>query len=170
MAKDDSKNNQTPESQGQENRNVSVLTQYVKDISFESPNSPQSLQASQERPNINISVDVVANKLQESQYEVILKISASAKRGEETAFLAEVSYGGIFAFEGVPEAELQPALLIFCPALLFPYVRRVISDLTRDGGFPSLMLDPVDFAQLYQQRMQKMQAEQQAKAEAQQES
>lgn len=144
----------TEENNNADSRQVSVITQYVKDISFESPNSPNSLQPSEERPNINVSVDVTAKKQGDDVYEVELKINASGERGEETLFISEVQYAGLFQLISIPEEELQPALLIFCPTLLFPYVRRIISDLTRDGGFPALMLDPIDFAQLYQQRAQ----------------
>lgn len=138
----------------QDDRQVSVITQYVKDISFENPNSPKSLQPSEERPNINVSVDVTAKKQADNVFEVELKLNATAERGEETLFITEVVYAGLFQLTGIPEEEIHPALLIFCPTLLFPYGRRVISDLTRDGGFPALMLDPIDFAQLYQQRAQ----------------
>ncbi len=145
-------NNET--NKAQDSRQVSVITQYVKDVSFESPNAPKSLQPSEDRPNINVSVDVSARKQSDDVYEVELKIGAKADRGENILFVAEVTYAGLFQLVGIPENELQPALLIFCPSLLFPYVRRVISDATRDGGFPALMLDPIDFAQLYQQRAQ----------------
>jgi len=127
----------------QDNRQVSVITQYVKDVSFENPNAPQSLQPSENKPDINVSVDVSGSKQGDDVYEVELKISANAKRGDENMFIAEVTYAGLFQLVGIPEEELQPALLIFCPTLLFPYVRRVISDVNRDGGFPALMLDPL---------------------------
>lgn len=142
----------TDKNNNADNRQVSVITQYVKDVSFESPNAPRTLQPSDERPNINVSVDVAAKKQADDVYEVELKIGANAQRGKEVMFIAEVEYAGLFQLIGIPEEELQPALLIFCPTLLFPYCRRVVSDLTRDGGFPALMLDPIDFAQLYQQR------------------
>ena len=154
-------NNINPENlQAEDQRQVSILVQYVKDISFENPGAPQSLQVSEEKPNINVSVDVAAQKLDDNNYEVELKIAATAKREGATLFIAEVDYAGVFSMQNIPEEEIQPALLIFCPSLLFPYVRRVVSDLTRDGGFPALMLDPIDFAQLYQQRMEQMQNEQ----------
>jgi preprotein translocase subunit SecB len=153
------------ENNNPDNRQVSIITQYTKDISFESPNSPQSLQPSEAKPNINVSVDVSASKKSDDVYEVELKIGAKADRSDENLFLAEVSYAGLFQLIGIPENELQPALLIFCPSLLFPYVRRIVSDLTRDGGYPALMLDPIDFAQLYQQRAQQaQQAEQNAQS------
>lgn len=144
----------------QDERQVSVVAQYVKDISFENPNAPASLQATNERPNINVSVDVAAKKMEgDNYYEVELKIGAQAKKGDSILFITEVTYCGIFALKSIPDNELQPALLIFCPTLLFPFVRRIISDLSRDGGFPALMLDPIDFGKLYMQRLEQMQNE-----------
>lgn len=147
-----STNEQAPEKQ------ISVSAQYVKDLSFESPNSPNSLVASQERPKIDVAVDVkaAASSTQENLFEVILKITAKASRAneskEEVMFVCETSYAGIFTLTGVPENEREPALLIFCPSLLFPYARRIISDAVQDGGFPPLMLDPIDFGRLYASR------------------
>ncbi|MDX1949043.1 MAG: protein-export chaperone SecB [Rickettsiales bacterium] len=154
----------TNENQNQQaERQISVIVQYVKDISFENPNSPNSLQPSNERPNINVSVDVMAKKLEgENNFEVELKIGVNAKRNEEILFIAEVNYAGIFLLKNIPDNEFQPALLIYCPNLLFPFVRRIVSDLTRDAGFPTLMLDPIDFGKLYMQRMEQLQKEQQA--------
>lgn len=150
--------NNEQQNQQQDERQISVIAQYVKDISFENPNSPKSLQANEARPAINVSVDVAAKRLEENDlYEVELKIGAQAKRGEEVLFLSEVSYAGVFLLKAIPDNELQPALLIYCPTILFPYVRRIVSDLTRDGGFPTLMLDPIDFGKLYIQRMEQMQ-------------
>ncbi len=141
-------------------RQVSVVAQYVKDISFENPNAPASLQANAERPNINVSVDVAAKKLPDNDlYEVDLKIGAQAKRNDDVLFITEVTYSGIFTLKAIPENELQPALLIFCPTMLFPYARRIVSDLSRDGGFPALMLDPIDFGRLYIQRIEQMNKE-----------
>ncbi len=136
---------------------ISIAAQYVKDISFESPGAPNSLRPSEEKPNINVSVDVKAQTLGKDTYEVELKIGATAKRiakggKEEIVFICEVEYAGVFVVANVPQEDMEPALLIFCPGLLFPYARRIVSDLTRDGGFPALMLDPIDFARLYQQR------------------
>ncbi|HCR85261.1 MAG TPA: protein-export chaperone SecB [Alphaproteobacteria bacterium] len=140
------------ENQQEDNRSINILVQYVKDVSFENPNAPMSLQPSEVKPNINVSVDVLAKKLSDNQFEVELKIGAQAKRDEEIMFISEVSYAGIFRLEGIPDNELQPVLLIFCPAILFPFSRRIVADLTRDGGFPPLLLDPIDFGKLYQQK------------------
>jgi preprotein translocase subunit SecB len=143
----------TSENNQNNNPQISVAAQYVKDISFENPSAPNSLRQTDERPSINVSVDVKAQPLGGEGYEVSLKISATAKKSDEVVFISEVEYAGVFVLQNISEGELQPALLIFCPSLLFPYARRIISDLTRDGGFPALMLDPIDFGKLYQQRL-----------------
>ncbi len=153
MAKD---KNKEPEQQ-QTPPQVSIAAQYVKDISFESPGAPNSLRPSEEKPNINVSVDVKAQTLGKDTYEVELKIGAVAKRKEEIVFICETTFAGVFVIQNLPPEEIQPALLIFCPNLLFPYARRIVSDLSRDGGFPSLMLDPIDFARLYQQNAEQQQ-------------
>lgn len=157
-------NNVAANQQGAEPANdkqINVLVQYVKDISFESPNAPTSLMANETKPDINVGVDVLGKKVSDGQYEVELKISAQAKRGEDVMFIAEVNYAGVFKLEAIPENELQPLLLIFCPAILFPFSRRIVADLTRDGGFPPLLLDPIDFGKLYQQKLQQAQTEKQ---------
>ena len=136
---------------------ISIAAQYVKDISFESPGAPHSLRPSDKKPNIGVSVDVKAEALGKDTFEVELKIGATGKReGEngkdEIVFICEVEYAGVFVIVNVPKEEMEAALLIFCPNLLFPFARRIISDLSRDGGFPALLLDPIDFGRLYQQR------------------
>ena len=137
---------------------VSIAAQYVKDISFESPGAPASLRPGDEKPGIAVNVDVGAHNLGKDAFEVELKIDATAKRKnkdgkEEVVFICEVKYGGVFVLSNIPQQEVQPALLVYAPTLLFPFVRRIISDLTRDGGFPALMLDPIDFARLYANRV-----------------
>jgi len=131
-----------------------VLAQYVKDLSFENPNTPQSLQGGKEAPSINVNVNVNGNKVADDTYEVELKVSISATEGENAVFMVELVYAGLFGLRNFPEDQLQPFLLVQAPMLLFPYARRVISDATRDGGFPPLMLEPIDFMGLYQQQLQ----------------
>ena len=138
---------------------LNIHGQYIKDLSFEAPNAPAIFQAMQSnQPDITINVDVAAAPLQEPEegktgvYEVILNLQATCKSGEQTAFIAELTYGGIFEV-GVPKDHVQPLLLIECPRLLFPFARNILADMTRDGGFPPLMLSPIDFTQLYQQRL-----------------
>jgi preprotein translocase subunit SecB len=132
--------------------NIKVLTQYIKDLSFEIPNAPQIFLNNQEKPNIGISVDIDAKKIANDAYEIALKIKADAKVAEETLFICEVAYCGIFALQNIDENMLEQILLVYCPNLLFPYLRRIVSNMVVDGGFPPLMLDPIDFAALYAKR------------------
>lgn len=133
---------------------LQIVAQYVKDLSFENPNAPTSLMGGKGNPAINVSVDVQAKHRGGEEYESDLRISVSAKLEDETTvFIAELVYGGVFRLSNIPENQLQPVVLIECPRLLFPFARRVLADATRDGGFPPLMLDPIDFAALYQQQL-----------------
>ncbi len=136
-----------------------ILTQYVKDFSFENPNAPASLFQGNPQPNINVSVDVQARRSGEQNFEVDLHISIEAKQDDDAVFVTELVYSALFALENIPQENLQPVLLIECPRLIFPFARRIIADATRDGGFPPLMLDPIDFAQLYQQQIAAAQAQ-----------
>lgn len=141
---------------------LSVLGQYIKDLSFENPNSPNSLRPREKPPEIKINVNVGANPLSETDFEVELKLEARAEDGDEVMFNTELSYAGIFRIQGIPQESMGPAVLIECPRMLFPFARQIVSDCTRNGGFPPLMIDPIDFAQLYQARI----AEEQAKGTA----
>lgn len=143
-----------------------VTGQYVKDLSFENPRAPQSLLASEEKPKIEVNLDLNANKLREEMYEVVLKVHVKASANNETLFLTDLAYAGLFALQNIPEDRLQQILFVDCPFMLFPYVRRIVSDATRDGGFPPLMLEPIDFFTMYRKRMEAQQAEA-AKATAQ---
>ncbi len=133
---------------------LSILTQYVKDLSFENPRAPYGLQAGQARPEIQIQVDVRAAPIADGQYEVVLDLNVNAQSGDTSVFLVELAYGGLFTLENIPQDSLQPLLLIECPRLLFPFARRVVADATRDGGFPPLMIDPIDFVTLFRRRVQ----------------
>lgn len=135
---------------------LSVLTQYIKDFSFENPNSPNSLLPKEKQPEISININVNANPLSETDFEVILQIEAKAGQGKDMMFNCELSYAGIFRLTNIPEDSKHAAVLIECPRLLFPFARHIVSDATRNGGFPPLMIDPVDFARLYQSRMAQM--------------
>lgn len=127
---------------------VSILTQYVKDLSFENPNAPGSLQST-EPPRIDVNVSVNAKRGGDNVFEVELKISAKAAVGDVTSFVVELLYAGVFGLANVPEEALEPFLIIEAPRIIFPFARRIVADCTRDGGFPPLMLDPIDFASLY---------------------
>ena len=142
---------------------LTILAQYVKDFSFENPGAPRSLQARDKAPAINISVNVNANPLAESDFDVLLSLNAEAKDGDKVLFNAELAYGGVFRITGFPQEHMLPVLFIECPRLLFPFARQIIADATRNGGFPPLMIDPIDFAQMFAQRM----AEEQIKAKVQ---
>jgi len=132
-----------------------ILAQYVKDLSFENPGAPETLRNPQ-APGIDLAIDVQARSLGEDAYEVVLNINAKAAReNDEVVFITELAYGALFQLANIADADREPFLLIECPRLLFPFARRVLADATRDGGFPPLMLDPVDFAGLYRQQMMK---------------
>lgn len=166
MSDNEFDNNQAPAGgaapEGGEGPQVGVLAQYVKDLSFENPNAPMSLQtpADQNAPGIDVNVNVGARQAGEDVYEVELKISATAKHTEEaTAFVVELVYGSLFGMRGVPEEAMQAFLLVQAPTLMFPYARRIISDATRDGGFPPLLLEPISFEALYRQQLAQAQAQ-----------
>lgn len=142
---------------------LNILAQYIKDLSFENPGAPRSLQSRDRAPAININVNVNANPLSESDFDVVLSLNAEAKDGDKTVFAAELVYGGVFRISGFPQEHMLPVLFIECPRLLFPFARQIIADATRNGGFPPLMIDPIDFAQMFAQRV----AEEQARAKVQ---
>ncbi|HEC00688.1 MAG TPA: protein-export chaperone SecB [Sphingomonadales bacterium] len=134
---------------------IGILGQYIKDLSFENPTPAQTLQKmSTEKPSMDINVNLNARAVGEDIYEVDLKITTTAKAGEDIAFVAELVYSGLFGAKNLPENTLQPFLMIEAPRQIFPFARRILADVTRDGGFPPLMLEPIDFAALYQQQMQ----------------
>ena len=142
---------------------LNVLAQYVKDLSFESPGAPGSLRGRDKAPGIAINVNVNANPMSEKEFDVNLTLSAKAAVDKDVLFNVELIYGGVFRIEGFPQEHMLPLLFIECPRLLFPFARQIIAEATRNGGFPPLMLDPIDFAQMFQQKM----AEDQAKAKIQ---
>lgn len=131
-----------------------ILAQYLKDLSFENPNAPQTLAPQPNQPDINISVNVNAKNLAPTDFEVELHLEAKAVSGGKVIFAAELLYGGLFRMENFPQNMLHPAVLIECPRMLFPFARQILADATRNGGFPPLMLDPIDFASMYQKRIQ----------------
>jgi preprotein translocase subunit SecB len=147
---------------------MSVLAQHVRDMSFENMVAQKGVTSAEVQPDITVAVSLDARKRAvEHQYDVITKFKVTSKNkvNSDTLFLLEVDYGGIFHVEGVPEEQLHPFLLIECPRLLFPFVRRIISDVTRDGGFPPLNIDTVDFLALYRTELaRRAQAQAQAAA------
>ncbi|SCA56336.1 Protein-export protein SecB [Candidatus Terasakiella magnetica] len=161
-------NEQAAENQEQELQPLTIHGQYIKDLSFEVPNSPGIYgRMMQEQPDVNVNVDVDAQKLTDTQFEVIVKIRADCKTKEDVAFICELAYGGIFEIN-VPQEHLEPMLLIECPRMLFPFARHIIANTTRDGSFPPMMLNPVDFAGMYRQRIEALAAEQEAAGETKQ--
>jgi preprotein translocase subunit SecB len=140
---------------------IGMIAQYVKDLSFESPNSPGvfSSQVPQETPQMDVEFGIATAQVGDEFHEVTLKVEVRAKTGDQTAFLIDLTYAGLFGARNVPEEHLQPFLLAQAPTLLFPFARRVIADVTRDGNFTPLLLDPLDFGALYQQQLEAQQAQ-----------
>jgi preprotein translocase subunit SecB len=132
---------------------VGVLSQYVKDLSFENPNAPASYQW-QNQPQIGVDFNIGAARLNEDLHEVSLKIEVRATTDGQTAFAVELLYAGLIGMRNVPEDQVQPFLLAEAPRILFPFARQIVSQTVQDGGFPPLMLDPIDFHALYLQRAQ----------------
>jgi preprotein translocase subunit SecB len=132
---------------------LNVLAQYIKDLSFENPNAPRSLQATQQPPEIKVQINVAANPLAETDFEVVLTIEGKAEAGTSVLFSFDLTFAGVFRIQNVPQESIHPVLMIECPRLLFPFSRQIIAEAVRNGGFPPLLLDPVDFVGLYRQRM-----------------
>jgi preprotein translocase subunit SecB len=144
---------------------MQVLAQYMRDLSFENLVVQKGLSAGEVQPDMQVAVSLDARKRPvANQYEVVTKFKVTSKNkvNGDTLFLLELEYGGTFLIEGVADEQLHPFLLIECPRLLFPYVRRIISDVTRDGGFPPLNVDQVDFMALYRSELARRAAAQQA--------
>lgn len=133
---------------------IRVLAQFTRDLSFENPRAPDSLRMMTTQPNIDLGVELNARGRPDGYFEVDLKLTARATRDQETAFQVELLYGGLFELTGFPEQQLELVLLIECPRFLFPFARRIIADLTAEGGFPPFMLEPIDFAAVYAARTQ----------------
>jgi preprotein translocase subunit SecB len=132
--------------------NLSVLTQYVKDFSFENPGAPQSLRARNGNPNINISIGVQSAPVARDEFEVELRVDARAVDGQAVLFAIELVYAGVFRFANIPQDQIRAVTLIECPRLLFPFARQVVAEASRNGGFPPLLIDPVDFVAMYRQQ------------------
>jgi len=139
---------------------LKVVGQYIKDLSFKNPNAPRSLAPTETQPAINIQINVIVQQLAETDYEVALKLEGKAERAGSVLFAFELTFAGVFRVQNLPAETLQPLVMIECPRLLFPFAREIVANAVRNGGFPPLLLDPVDFVALYQQRAAKMQAAQ----------
>ena len=141
---------------------LSVLGQYIKDFSFENPNAPRSLAPKETQPSINIQINVGVGQLAPTDFEVSLKLEGKAELEGTVLFAFDLTFAGIFRIQNVPQEHLHPLVMIECPRLLFPFAREIIATAVRDGGFPPLMLDPVDFVGLYRQNMERQAAAQAA--------
>jgi preprotein translocase subunit SecB len=160
-----SETSSTPQPIGQPVQPLVVNIQYVKDLSFEVPGAPQIYSQLKAQPQVSINLDVQARRVQEGQsvFEVSIMIRAEAHdntaqaNGQPaspapTVFVAELTYAGVFTLNGLPENAIEPVLLVECPRILFPFARNILSDVTRDGGFPPVLLQPIDFVALWQSR------------------
>lgn len=144
---------------------MKVLGQFVRDLSFENVMAQKGA-SGDVQPDISVQVNLDAKKRQtEGQFEVVIKlnIKSQSKESDDVLFLLEIEYGGIFQISGVPEDQMHPFLLIECPRMLFPFLRRIVSDVTRDGGYPPLNMDNIDFIQIYRNEMARQQAAKAAK-------
>src|SRR5689334_3150538 len=141
---------------------LNVLAQYTKDLSFENPNAPGSLAPQAQPPQINIQINVGATNLAQKKFEVCLPVEGKAKPAGNLMFSFDLVYAVVFRIVNVPPENLHPLVMIECPRLLFPFAREIIATSVRDGGFPPLMLDPVDFVSLYRQNMERQVAAQEA--------
>jgi preprotein translocase subunit SecB len=146
----------TPETDGR--GSLGVNAQYIKDLSFESPNVLRIISQPGGQPEVQFNLGVQANTVGPDLYEVTLTVRAEAKRDGLVAFIVELAYAGVFTITGIPQDQMEPILFIEGPRLLFPFARAIISDLTRDGGYTPLMLNPIDFVDLYRRKLAERQA------------
>jgi len=156
----------TPEtlSNGEDNLPaIGLISQYVKDLSFENPNAPAIYQV-QDAPQVDVQFNIGADNVGDNLFEVSLKIDITSKNAELVGFVVELKYAGLFGVRNVPDDQLQPFFLAEAPRILFPFARRVVADVVRDGGFPPLLLEPIDFHGLFQQQAQQIAAEQAGEA------
>ncbi len=136
---------------------LNVLAQYIKDLSFENPNAPRSLGPTQQQPAISIQINVNAKPMSESDVEVELKIEGKAEETGNLLFSFDLVYAGVFRLQNIPQENMHPVVMIECPRLLFPFAREIIAGAVRNGGFPPLLIDPIDFVALYRQKMEQAQ-------------
>ncbi|MDD3182597.1 MAG: protein-export chaperone SecB [Alphaproteobacteria bacterium] len=146
------------QAQDQTSLQIAVHAQYIRDFSFESPSAPQVFSPSSTQPNIEMGVNVQTRPLEKNNYEVVLMIKLEAKTETSTAFIAELAYAGVFGMPAMPEEQLKMFLLIEAPRLLFPFARNIIANAVRDGGFPQVLVNPIDFGALYQAQQVQMNA------------
>jgi preprotein translocase subunit SecB len=139
---------------------MNMVGQYIRDLSFENPGAPGSIMAGGANPAFNVSISVAVKKQSDDIYAVELTLNAKANREAVVLFNVELIYGGVFRLKNVPEATLSQLLMIECPRLIFPFARQVLASVTQQGGFPPLMMEPVDFAAIYRQNLAQLAAKQ----------
>jgi preprotein translocase subunit SecB len=141
------------EAQAQRQPQLRILAQYTKDLSFENPNAPRSLQPRSDaaEPQVNISVNVNATKVGDDQYAVDLHLEGRATSGADLLFAFDLTFGAVMQLDAVPEEQVQPVVMVECPRLLFPFARQIVAEAVRNGGFPPLYIDPIDFVAIYNQ-------------------
>ena len=145
---------------------LQMLTQYIRDLSFENIAVQKGVTAADGKPDVKVQINLDVQQRPGDRYEVALKVNVDSKVGESQIFILELDYAGLFFIQNVPQDQLHPLLMIECPRLVFPYVRRVVGDVTRDGGYPPLNLEQIDFLALYRQELARRQAEQKTPAQA----
>jgi preprotein translocase subunit SecB len=149
-----------PADAGMAQPQVKILAHFVRDLSFENVGAIEATPATS-APEITVQVNLDGKNIGEDRYQVNMKMNAKAISGESTRFLVELDYTGIFSISSVPDTHIHPIMFIECPRLILPFARRVVADVTRDGGYPPLMLDNIDFATLYRQKLEQLRAEKQ---------
>jgi len=140
------------------NAQFRIMAQYVKDLSFENPDALKVLRGGTDQPQMEVSVNIGVTPLEQDHFEVVLNFSINASSAEGTVFIVELDYAAVFLIKGVPQESMQPVLLIECPRLIFPFARRIIADMTQDGGYPPLLLEPIDFVSLYRSKLEQQAA------------
>jgi preprotein translocase subunit SecB len=140
----------------------SLVGQYIRDLSFENPGAPGSIMMGGPNPSFNVGINVGVKKQSDDVYAVEITLNAKAEREKNVLFNVELIYGGVFRIKNVPENQLAPLLLVECPRLIFPFARQVLASVTQQGGFPPLMMEPVDFNAIYMQNLKQLQAQQAA--------
>lgn len=145
---------------------LNLIGQYVRDLSFENPGAPGSIMLGGGNPAFNVAISVAVKKQSDDVYAVELNLNAKANRAEQVLFNVELVYGGVFRIRNVPENQLSTLLMVECPRLIFPFARQVLANVTQQGGFPPLMMEPVDFFAIYRQNLAKLAAQQQGTAPA----
>lgn len=145
---------------------MNLIGQYIRDLSFENPGAPASIMAGGPNPNFQVNINVGVKKQSDDVYAIELTLTAKAERDAKTLFAVELVYGGVFRLRNVPESQLAPILMVECPRLIFPFARQVLASVTQQGGFPPLMMEPVDFMAIYRQNLQALAAQQAAKGVA----